>query len=79
VLRLWHVADVVDGEAMTPRPLWAGIVTTEQMRTELGLVATARTTYDVAPDAPALQASLRSAGLNAVAQTQDGRSVLLVW
>ena len=45
----------------------------------LGLVATARTTHDVVPDATALQASLRSAGLNAAAQRQDGRSVLLVW
>jgi undecaprenyl-diphosphatase len=78
VLRLWHVADISDG-AGTPRPLWTGIVTTEQKRTELGLIASARTTHDVAPDTAKLEASLRSAGPNAAARTQDGRSVLLVW
>ena len=77
VLRLWHVADVSDGTR--GEPLWTGIVTAELSRMEFGLVATARTTGDVAAPLQAFDHAVRSANANVRKETALGMPVLLVW
>ena len=80
VVRLWHVADVSDAD--TPpkwRPLWSGIVTAETARTEFGLVATARTTNDVAAPLQAVEQALRSEYSSTRTHTRGGTPLLLVW
>ncbi|HET6801999.1 MAG: VTT domain-containing protein [Betaproteobacteria bacterium] len=77
VLRLWHVAEVSDGSHA--EPLWTGIVTAESGRMEFGLVATARTTGDVAAPLQAFDQAVRGAGANVRKETALGMPVLLVW
>ena len=77
MLRLWHVADASEGTRV--EPLWTGIVTAEQRHTEFGLVATARTTGDVAAPLEAFDQAARGANVNVRKETALGMPVLLVW
>ena len=77
VLRLWHVANVSDGASV--EPLWTGIVTAEMGHMEFGLVATARTTGDVAAPLQAFDQAVRNANANVRKETALGMPVLLVW
>jgi undecaprenyl-diphosphatase len=80
VIRLWHVADVSDGDTLPQwRPLWNGIVTTERLRTEFGLVATARTTNDVATALQAVAQAVLAEQSSARMETLNETRVLLVW
>ena len=79
VIRLWHVADVDLGPPLGSRPLWSGIVTSEESRTEFGLVATARTTNDAATPLQAVDQAARRGGSSVDAQARNGTPVLLVW
>ena len=79
VIRLWHVADVGFGQPADLRPLWSGIATSEQSRTEFGLVATARTTNDAAAALQAVDQAARREGSSVDAQARNGTPVLLVW
>ena len=80
VARLWPVANAVD-DANPPRtlPLWAGMVTMEQARSEFGLLQIARTTKEfVSPDRAL--AGVAQAGRAAFeARPENGRGVLLMW
>jgi len=80
VLRLWHVADVIDMiDPSQRRPLWQGTATLELARMEFGLVGTARTTDDTSTPLEAVENALRAARLNVVARAQAGTRVLLAW
>jgi len=80
VIRLWHVADVVNTASPNERrPLWQAMVTTEVARMEFGLVDTARTTVDVTTPLHAFEKAVLSAHANVTAETQAGTRVLLVW
>ena len=80
VLRLWHVADVIDMiDPSQRRPLWQGTATLELARMEFGLVATARTTDDTSTPLEAVENAFRAARLNVVARAEAGTRVLLAW
>jgi membrane-associated phospholipid phosphatase len=79
VIRLWHVADIIEDMPPQRVPLWTGIVTIEQARSQWGLIAVARTT----PETPAPEEVLANAlrGEHAAVETRSStqRDVLLVW
>jgi undecaprenyl-diphosphatase len=80
VIRLWRIASVGGLESSPdPRPLWAGIVTSEQSRTEFGVVATARTARDSTASQRALADALTAARVHVEAQPLDAATVLLAW
>ena len=79
VIRLWQVAEVSDAGSAQPAPLWSGILTAEQSRTEFGLIGTARTTNDSTPALQAMDDAVRGAGLNVATHTLGGSPLLLVW
>jgi membrane protein DedA with SNARE-associated domain/membrane-associated phospholipid phosphatase len=80
VLRLWHVADVVDdGAPPVARPLWSGMATAEAARTEFGLVTTSRTTPDTATPLRALEDAVKGERASARKRDAGGAPVLLVW
>ncbi|HEX6138586.1 MAG TPA: phosphatase PAP2 family protein [Casimicrobiaceae bacterium] len=80
VIRLWRVAAVAgDGEAAPALPLWAGMITTERARSELGLIETARTaSVFVAPER-ALAQAVQGMHVALVTRRANGQKVLLVW
>ena len=79
VIRLWHVADAIEDAPSERVPLWTGIVTIEQARSQWGLIAVARTT----PETPAPEEELANAlqGEHVAVETRPStkRDVLLVW
>jgi len=79
VIRLWHVADAIEDAPSRRVPLWAGIVTIEQARSQWGLIGVARTT----PETPAPEQVLANAlqGRHVAVETRPTtkRNVLLVW
>ena len=79
VLRLWHTADVGELASSTVRPLWSGIVTAETARTEFGLVATARTTNDIATPLQIFESAVRGEHVTRETREPGGTPVLLVW
>ena len=79
VIRLWQVAELSDAGSAQPAPLWSGILTAEQSRTEFGLIGTARTTNDSTPALQAVDDAVRGAGLNVATHTLGGSPLLLVW
>ena len=83
VVRLWRVASVSAANqpsgAPTIQPLWAGVVTAEQARTEFGLVATARTVRDSVMPLRTLIDALRGQAVRFDEQSASGVPVLLVW
>ena len=83
VIRLWRIAAVSAADqpsgAATNQPLWAGVVTAEQSRTEFGLVATARTVRDDAAPLRMLTDALRGQGVRFDEQSSSGMPVVLVW
>jgi len=79
VLRLWHVANVIeDGTSPRVLPLWAGMITTERARSELGLMETTRTAEVASEAGAALGPALRDAHV-ARNERDGGRAVELVW
>jgi undecaprenyl-diphosphatase len=79
VLRLWHVANVIeDGPAPQVLPLWAGMITTERARSELGLVETTRTA-DVATQAGAVLGPVLRDAHVVRGERDGGQGVELVW
>jgi undecaprenyl-diphosphatase len=83
VIRLWRVAAVSATDqpsgASVLQPLWAGVVTAEQTRTEFGLIATARTLRDDAAPLRALVDALRAQTVRFDEQSAGGVPVLLIW
>jgi len=82
VVRLWRVASVstADQPSGAPtQPLWAGVVTAEQARTEFGLVATARTVRDSVMPLRTLVDALRGQAVRFDEQSASGVPVLLIW
>jgi membrane-associated phospholipid phosphatase len=79
VIRLWHVADAIEDAPSQRVPLWTGIVTIEQTRSQWGLIAVARTT----PETPAPEQVLANAlqGEHVAVETRSStdRDVLLAW
>ena len=80
VVRLWQVANVAD-DAPPPRtlPLWAGMITTEHARSELGLLQIARTTKDFVAPEQALAGVAQTGRASVEVRPKNGRSVLLMW
>jgi len=78
VIRLWRIANVSDG-ATTSRPLWAAVVTAEQARAEFGLIATARTTKDIATPLRAVEEAVRDRHVSVETRTGSDAPVLLIW
>jgi hypothetical protein len=79
VIRLWQVAEVSDAGSAQPAPLWSGILTAEQSRTEFGLIATARTTNDHATPLQAIDQAVRGEQVSVQVRAESGTTVLLVW
>jgi undecaprenyl-diphosphatase len=83
VVRLWRVASVSAADrpfdATALQPLWAGVVTAEQSRTEFGLVATARTIPDSAMPLLTLIDALHGQAVRLEVESASGTPVLLVW
>ena len=79
VIRLWRVADVIEDMPPQRVPLWTGIVTIEQARSQWGLIAVARTT----PETPAPEQVLANAvqGQHVAVETRLSTKgdALLVW
>ena len=78
VVRFWWVANVTD-QAGSLRPLWEGTATLERARTEFGLIATARTSTDVATPSRAIEAAARAAHANVDVRERAGIPALLIW
>jgi membrane protein DedA with SNARE-associated domain len=78
VIRLWHLADVSDDRSPHRWPLWSGMVTLEEARTEFGLIATARTTGDVSGPLQAVDQAARRGGLIVETRGSGEGPVLLI-
>jgi undecaprenyl-diphosphatase len=80
VIRLWRVANVLD-DRDAPRvvPLWSGMITTERVRSEFGLVETTRTTDVATPVDDALGAAVQGAHVVRSGRDAGGQRVELVW
>lgn len=79
VIRLWHVADAIEDAPSQRVPLWTGIVTIEQARSQWGLVAVARTTPETPAPEQVLAKALQGEHVAVETRSSTKRDVLLAW
>jgi membrane protein DedA with SNARE-associated domain len=79
VIRLWHVADVVEAGGASARPLWSGMVTIERRRTEGGLVVVARTATDFTTPLRQLERDVQGAHVASETGERGAMPVLRIW
>lgn len=79
VIRLWHVADAIEDAPSQRVPLWTGIVTIEQARSQWGLVAVARTTPETPAPEQVLAKALQGEHVAVETRSSTKRDLLLAW
>ncbi|HXR56419.1 MAG TPA: VTT domain-containing protein [Casimicrobiaceae bacterium] len=77
VVRLWHVADAIEGAARLP--IYAGMVTIERAHAQWGLIAVTRTDPDPPPPEEVLAEAIRGSQNATVRRAALGVAILLVW